>query len=178
MLQDKYLPNYHFDEKHSIDINASVSQVFPCIEHLDFSHSRIIRLLFALRGLPPSMMNTTGLEEHRFYVLERKQDDEIVIGLIGQFWKPSGNLQVFKPNEFIPFAQPGFAKTTWNFKLEILTAQSTRLETVTRIFCTDTQSKIKFSRYWFFIKPFSGLIRKEMLRALKRKVETTHAVSN
>lgn len=176
MLQDKYLPEYHFDEKHSIVIKASVSQVFPCIEHLDFSHSRIIRLLFAIRGLPPSMMNLTGLESHRFYVLERKQNDEIIIALIGQFWKPSGNLQVFKPNEFIPFAEPGFAKSTWNFKLEAITPQSTRLETVTRIYCTDEPSRKKFSRYWFFIKPFSGLIRKEMLRALKRKVEMKHAL--
>lgn len=174
MLQDKYLPAYHFHEKHSIDINASVSQIFPCIEQLDFSHSRIIRLLFALRGLPASMMNTASLEEHRFYILERKQDDEIVIGLIGQFWKPNGNLQTFKPTEFAPFAEPGFAKATWNFKLEVRTPQSTRLETVTRIYCTDEPSRRRFSRYWFFIKPFSGLIRMEMLRALKRKVKTEH----
>lgn len=176
MFQDKYLPEYHFDEKHSIVINASVSKVFPCIEDLDFSHSKVIRLLFALRGLPASMMNITGLEEHRFYTLGRKQDDEIVIGLIGQFWKPSGNLQVFKTNEFVPFKEPGFAKSTWNFKLVPLTPQSTYLETVTRIYCTDGLSRKKFSGYWFFIKPFSGLIRKEMLRALKRKAERKHAL--
>lgn len=176
MLQDKYLSEYHFDEKHSIDINATIPQVFPCIENLDFSHSKIIRILFSLRGLPPSMMNTTGLERHRFYVLEHKQDDEIIIGLIGQFWKASGNLQVFEPDEFIPFDKLGFAKATWNFRLEALTPQSTRLETITRIYCTDPRSRIKFSRYWFFIKPFSGLIRTEMLKALKRKVETIHAL--
>lgn len=176
MLQDKYLSEYHFDEKHSIDINASVSHVFPCIENLDFSHSKIIRILFALRGLPPGMMNTGGLERHRFYVLERKQDDEIVIGLIGQFWKASGNLQVFEPDEFKPFAKPGFAKATWNFRLEALTPQRTRLETITRIYCTDEVSRMRFSKYWFFIKPFSGLIRKEMLRAIKRKTEATHAL--
>ena len=176
MLQDKYLPEYHFDEKHSITIDASVSQIFPCIEHLDFSHSKIIRLLFAIRGLPPSMLNLTGLEYHRFYVLESRQNDEIIIALIGQFWKPDGNLQLFKPDEFIPFAEPGFAKSTWSFKLEALTPQSTHLETVTRIYCTDEPSRKKFSRYWFFIKPFSGLVRMEILRALKRKVKTEHAI--
>lgn len=176
MLQDKYLPEYHFDEKHSINIHASVSQVFPCIENLDFSHSRIIRLLFAVRGLPASMMNLTGLEQHRFYVLERRQNDEIIIGLIGQFWKPDGNLQLFKSNEFIPFTAPGFAKSTWNFKLKAITPQSTQLETITRIYCTDESSRKKFSLYWFFIKPFSGLVRMEILRALKQKVKMEHGL--
>ena len=48
---------------------------------------------------------------------------------------------------------------------------TTELETITRIQCTDESSRKKFSRYWFFIKPFSGIIRKEILKAVKAKSE-------
>lgn len=170
MLQDKFLPQFHYDETHQTTIEASVEKIFPTIEHLDFSQSKIIRFLFALRGMPSSMMNTDGLEKHRFFVLEKKVNQEIIIGLIGQFWKPNGNLQAFSPDEFIEFNKPGFAKATWSFSL-IANDGHTQLETVTRIQCTDEYSRRRFSWYWFFIKPFSGLVRLEILKALKRKAE-------
>lgn len=176
MLQEKYLPVYHFDETHAIRIKASTEKIYPVIETLDFSRSVIIRLLFALRGMPASMMNTRGLEEHRFYTLERVLNEEIIIGLIGQFWKSSGNLQVFKPEEFTAFSTPGFAKATWSFRLVPEATGLTKVETITRIACTDEKSIRRFSRYWFVIRPFSGLIRMEMLRAMKRKLEQLNGV--
>ncbi|MCI0751668.1 MAG: hypothetical protein L0Y35_07510 [Flammeovirgaceae bacterium] len=171
MLQDKYLPQYHFDERHTLHIHAPAEKIFPTIEHLDFRRSFIIRLLFKLRGMPSAMLTTEGLERNRFFVLERVANEEIIIGLIGQFWKPSGNLQIFKPHEFIPFDKPGFAKGSWSFRLIASTHNTVELETTTRIQCTDESSRRKFSRYWFFIKPFSGLIRKEILKAIKVKAE-------
>jgi len=49
---------------------------------------------------------------------------------------------------------------------------ATRLTTETRIKCLDEDSRSRFGWYWAFIRPFSGLIRMEMLRAIKRKAET------
>lgn len=170
MLQNKYLPEFHFDEQHSIVIHAPADRIFPCLENIDFSGSRIVRILFWLRGLPEAMLTTAGLEHHRFYVLERVVNEEIIIGLIGQFWRPSGNLQVFKPYEFVPFDSPGFAKATWNFRIEAM-AEGSRLETVTRVYCTDNSTRRKFSPYWWVVKPFSGWIRMEILKAIKRKAE-------
>jgi hypothetical protein len=45
------------------------------------------------------------------------------------------------------------------------------LTTETRIKCLDNESRRSFGFYWMFIQPFSGLIRMEMLRAIKRKAE-------
>ena len=171
MLQDKYLPHYHFNEKHDILITRSPQEIYQLIDKLDFSESKVIRLLFALRGMPARMMNKKGLEKNGIVELEKKKDDEIIIGLIGQFWRPSGNLQKFRPDEFIPFSAAGFAKASWNFQLIPESDKFTRLETETRIYCLDEKTKKSFSRYWFLIRPFSGMIRNAVLRSIKRKAE-------
>lgn len=171
MLQEKYLPQCHFTEKYSVVISQPAEEIYALVDQLDFSESIIIRMLFTLRGMPARMMNKQGLQNDRFVVLEQQQNREIIIGLIGQFWRPSGNLQKFYPHEFVLFTKPGFCKATWNFRLTSQTAKTTMLETETRIFCLDERTKKKFSGYWFFIRPFSGIIRKEILRLIKKKAE-------
>lgn len=172
VLQEKYLSSYHFAEKHSVRIKCPPEHVWPIVDQLDFSDSWIIRVLFALRGLSPGMMNVAGLQRNLFLRLEQKEGKEIIIGLIGRFWRPSGNLQQFEQQSFIPFNSPGFAKATLSFSLTPGSNGTTLLETETRIFCTDEVSHKKFLRYWFFIRPFSGIIRKEILKSVKRKSET------
>jgi len=172
VLLDKFLPQYHFSEKHSILISAQASAVSAQITNLDVSDSWIIRTLLTLRGIPKK--SSTGIEEWKkmgFVVLEHQPDQEIILGLIGQFWKISGKIQPCLSEEFTSFNNSDFAKAVWNFKIVPLNANQLRLETETRIFCPDPYVRKKFGRYWFFIKPFSGLIRIEMLKIIKRKAE-------
>ncbi len=170
MLQEKYLPIHHFSEKHSIIIQKEARDIWPIIKEGDLSGSWLIRFLFALRGMPARMTTFKGLQEGRFTQLEQKENEELIIGLIGQFWKASGNLQVFKPEEFKDWNQREFLKGTWNFQL-IQEGNAIRLETETRVQCLGDKALQKFKRYWFFIRPFSGLIRKEILRGIKKKAE-------
>ena len=170
MLQDKYLPSYHFTETYRLTVNASPSKIFPFITQLDLSGSPVIRFLFSLRGMPASMLTLHGLGKGKFQTLETIPDKEIIIGLIGRFWVPSGDLQDFKPAEFSSLELQGYAKASWDFRL-VPDGNTTVVETETRIFCCDETCRKKFSRYWFFIKPFSGLIRKEILKSIKRKAE-------
>lgn len=172
MLHEKYLPEYHFHEVHATTIKKPPQLIFPLLVTLDFSHSWLIRVLFWLRGMPRDMMNLRGLSDNRFLELERIPDREIIIGLIGQFYRPDGNLQPFEPSGFIAFQQEGFLKATWNFKLIPLDDHHTKLETETRIFCMGDPVRKKFRLYWFFIRPFSGLIRLEVLRILRKKAES------
>src|SRR5688572_29900841 len=100
MLQNKYLPVFHFAEKHSIVIHAPREKVFSLVDNLEFRQSRIIRLLFWLRGMPSSMMSLKGLSGGKFITLEIVPGEEIIIGIVGQFWRPTGELQHFNPEEF------------------------------------------------------------------------------
>lgn len=170
MLIDKYVSDFHYNETHSISVLSDRATISSLLEKFDFRDSKIIRVLFWLRGMPSSEISIRGLEKICFIELERAENDEIVIGLIGQFWKSNGNLQKFEPGEFIPFNKPNFLKAVWNFKIDE-ESDSCSLSTETRVFCTDEKSRRRFSRYWFFVKPFSGLIRMEILRAIKKAAE-------
>jgi hypothetical protein len=172
MLQHKYLPHAHVSTRHTIDINASLDQVFPIAETLNFKKSRIIYWLFRLRGIPAGRnLNFQDLEKINFIRLESIVQQEITFGLIGQFWTPTGKLKKFKPEEFTAYNLPGYAKATWSFYFTKLNDFQTRIQTETRIFCPTAGTKRKFDFYWILIKPFSSLIRREILRAFKIQSE-------
>jgi hypothetical protein len=48
---------------------------------------------------------------------------------------------------------------------------ATTLSTETRILCTDDRNRRRFRRYWAVVRPFSGLIRIELLRIVRREAE-------
>lgn len=171
-LHEKYLPVYDFSERHRLDIKAPTEVVANCVEAASFSDSFLIKLLTRLRGMPRTQGGIESVTRMGFVLLERDAGREVILGLIGQFWKPSGNIiRVGSAVDFERFNEDSFLKATWNFAVRETTMDSSVLETETRIQCLGTYAKRKFSRYWFFIRPFSGLIRMEMLRSIRRKAE-------
>ncbi|MGH9649109.1 MAG: hypothetical protein ACRD3I_01435, partial [Terriglobales bacterium] len=65
----------------------------------------------------------------------------------------------------------GYAKAMWNFTVERAEEGVTRLATETRVVTYGSSARRKFRAYWLVVGPFSGLIRKEMLRLVKRNAE-------
>lgn len=182
MLIDEYLPAYDVTEQHYLDIQAPVEKIYAAAYELDMSRSRWIRGLFLLRGLPAFLfsrqqrghglgLHMAGLLKSGFVFLGEMPPQELVLGLVGKFWTTSGCPQRLDAAGFQNFTTPGFAKAVWNFSLERRAAQVTRLHTETRVLCLDAVSRRRFRFYWFFIRPFSGLVRMEILRALKRNAE-------
>lgn len=167
-LHERYLPNFTFREVHRITIAAPPEKVYHQVRHFEFKDLLVVRILFFLRGIPSRMMSLQGLDREKFRLLEEQLNHELIIGLIGQFWKPDGNLQQFEPAAFVTFQDDNFLKATWNFRLEPANG-NTILETETRIYCPDERTRKKFRRYWFVVRPFSGWIRMEMLKAIRRK---------
>ena len=106
-----------------------------------------------------------------FVLLEERPNRELLLGLVGQFWKLSGNLRRLKPDAFKAFNKAGYAKTAWNFTLTENLDGTVQLETETRVACMDPASRRRFRIYWTFIGPFSALIRRDALRALKKRSE-------
>lgn len=176
MLQDKYLPEYYVSKTENVEINASVDQVYSLVEELDFSGSKVIYWLFRLRGIPvPEGMSLRGLEKMGFIRLEAIKNSEIILGLVGQFWTPSGKMRQFTPEEFTSLDDPEFAKATWSFQVSHVSNAVTRLSTETRVFCPTPAVRRKFGFYWSLIGPFSSWTRREMLKALKKRVGETES---
>jgi hypothetical protein len=140
--------------------------------------------LFWLRGLPALLspnsepegtpdLTLEGLLQSGFILLAENPPHELVFGTVGQFWTPTGESDDVPDVDaagFQDFDQPGYAKAAANFSLVQQSDGVTRLATETRVRCPDEASRKKFRLYWTLIGPFSGLIRKEMLRLVKREV--------
>lgn len=179
MMIDRFLPQYQVSSRHRTLVRAPAQQVYQALFAIDPYDSWPTKILFALRGLPnlfrrrrqprPKVTLEQAMQTG-FILLGQEPDREVLLGLVGQFWKPSGGLQRLDTDGFAAFAAPGFAKAVWSFAL-IPLENGTMVETQTRVYCTDEGSLRRFRAYWALVGPFSGLIRMELLRLLRRYVE-------
>ena len=172
MLIDEFLPTYDFVETHDIKISASSETVFGVMDEVDLCESPLVRALFFLRGLPNVKLRLRDLKKSKFEILGVEKNKELLLGLAGKFWTPRGEMQDVNADNFREFDKKGFAKAVWNFSVDA-NGGETRLTTETRVRCLDDASRRSFGFYWTFIQPFSGLIRREMLKIVKKKAETS-----
>jgi len=169
MLIDKYLEHPHFAERHKIEIQATPQVIFPAIRAVDFSRSKVIRLLFTLRGLPRRMCSLQGLIDAGFTLLEERADEEIVVGLL--FRLPTFWPKQVSPDEFRRFDEPGHVKAVMTFYISAGDGRASLLSTESRVYCTSAGAKLMFMPYWLLISRFSGLIRIMMLRLIRDEAE-------
>ncbi len=170
MLIDEFLPKYDFIETHDIVIRASAEKIFGVMDEVDLCESPLIRALFFLRGLPNAKLRLKDLKKSKFEILGVEKNRELLLGLAGKFWTRRGEMQDVNADNFREFNKKGFAKAVWNFSIDG-SENETRLTTETRVCCLDDASRRNFCFYWTFIQPFSGLIRREMLKVVKKKAE-------
>lgn len=182
MLIDEFLPCYEFVEHHHVDIAAPPDQVYAKLRSVDLARSPIVRALFSLRGLPALLTRDRGraprpaltidsLLQAGFVLLGEAPPHELVLGTVGRFWTPAGSPRPVAAEDFTGFHEAGYAKAAWNFLLTQRPDGTTRLSTETRVHCTDAASRRRFRTYWTPIRPFSGLIRMQILRTIKRAAQ-------
>jgi hypothetical protein len=117
-----------------------------------------VRGLLLARGLGPRKSGESVLSTMvpRSTVLEDIPGEGIILTLSGQFWRLRGRGAEEPATAVIDFrSQPG------------------SLTTETRVHVPDPESRRKFARYWRVVRPFSGLIRVLVLRAAKRRAESS-----
>ncbi|HEV2126352.1 MAG TPA: hypothetical protein VGW38_26645 [Chloroflexota bacterium] len=213
MLMDTMLPAYQFNEVHTIQIGASPADVMAAIQSVRAREIPGFVLLMGLRSLPLLLrrrLRETGtsrrgvpadvpreraiLEEMQnggFVLLGNDADRELMIGVIGQFWRPTGVvvLGVTSVEAFRAFSDPRYAKAVMNFQIIVRVSAESRLDrhtataaapvadlgvllrTETRISVGDPRARRRFALYWRLIQPGSGLIRRMWLLAIKRRAE-------
>ena len=170
MTIDELLPRFDFSEYHSIHIRATPERIYDVIRHGRFAVPPLMRLLISLRGLGCTAPRTFSLDAIRargFHLLAEDPPRELVLGVEGPFWKPSCKLRTIDAATFREPVPNGVARGAWNFAVR---ADGT-VSTETRVLCAD-DARRKFAAYWFFVRPFSGVIRIMMLRAIRERVES------
>jgi hypothetical protein len=170
MLIDKYLPAHDFNEFHCVELNSPAKNIYQKMLSCDFSKSYLIKFFFRLRGIPKNLFNIDHLTKMGFIKLDEEPGTEILYGMITDSpifnsCKPS-----FSPDYFIRNSDPSIIKAVINFQIQDQGNLKHTISTETRVWCGNKQLKSKFTYYWFFVKPFSQLIRKSMLRQMKQQI--------
>lgn len=182
MRLDEFMPLWHFSEFHQTLVAAEPEAVYEAARRVDLGSSPVVKPLLFLRELPmrlfvrgferPGLRGT--LDEMLALGFIQLADDppqEYVFGLAGRFWVLSPELHRLTPHEFTAFDQPGQAKVAANLLVTPLGQSTCRLSTETRVQCLDSKAMRQFRRYWLMIRLFSGFIRLEWLRFIKREAE-------
>jgi hypothetical protein len=167
MLLDDVLPEWHFRERHRRHVSAEPERVFAAVRELTLAETPVAAVLVRLRGMGPERDRPIFDEMRRvgFEVEAEEPGRELAFAAIGQPWKVRGG-ERRRGVDFRTFAEPGFAKMAFNFRLD-----GSTLFTETRVLLTDERSRRAFRRYWLVIRPFSGLIRRAWLHAIARRAE-------
>ncbi len=169
-LIDKYLPKYTFNEVHEIVVNSPIVNVYQVAKDFDLSKSKTITFLFRIRGLPVKRLNLQSfIDDIGFTNLEENFPYESLVG----FWARGKITKIPSYEDFSNNAISPWLKVVWNFQFEKLEKNKTKVSTETRVLCVAPVTKFTFGLYWSIIKPFSGLIRKKMLKIIKENSEAT-----
>jgi hypothetical protein len=181
---DALLPRYGFSERHARVIRREPRAVYDAFTALTLGELPVSRRLFAVRSLParlvgrrglPSRLNVPLLEQFLdlgFVLLVDVPGEELAAGVIGQMWRRGGRTVIPSDGEaFVAFAEPGFVKVALTFRFIDQADGTTLAETETRVAATDPTARRGFGRYWWLIRGFSGLIRRDWLRATARRAE-------
>jgi hypothetical protein len=178
MLLDEWLPQAHYRERHVIDVHAEPQEIFRAVRDVTPAEMRLFVVLMGLRSLPARLAGTVhdrplsrpllqSATRLGFLELDEQPGSEVVFGVAGRFWRPVGNVCTdVTVTSFKAFRRPGHAKAAINFRLD-----GEQLSTETRIFASDASARRWFGAYWLFVHPGSALIRREWLRAIRRRAE-------
>ncbi|WP_369137927.1 hypothetical protein [Modestobacter versicolor] len=182
---DELLPHPDVTERHERLVHAAPRAVEAAFRELTLRDVPAVALLAAVRSLPRLVTGAGRAAADRplldhalaagFTVLHEVPGEEVVLGLVGRFWRPTGG--VLRPRGrdwFLDFAEPGYAKGAMSITL---TAEDggTRVVTETWVRSTDAGARQAFARYWTVVSPFSGLIRRLLLRAVAARAEARPA---
>jgi hypothetical protein len=177
-LIDEFLPHHDFSAAYEICIHAPAAVVYERLLLTDFNASWIVRLLMSLRTgkriprhRPPGDLRRM-FDGSGFVVLAEAPGAELVLGVAGRFWRPDGGRCLdLRASDFVGFSRCSEAKAAWNFRLREESRQGIVLSTETRIKCFGRAALWKFRMYWALIAPFSGVIRKAILKQVKAEAE-------
>ncbi len=186
MILDEFVPEFAFRERHSIQIEAPPGRVFEVLTNLTPAQVPFSRFLMGIRALPAILIQREPYggndrtpflrkpERFGFILLGEEPEREIVVGVVGRFWRPTGGIcrELTSPLEFTGFHTPGYVKAGWNFVIE-KRESSCVLRTETRISPTDAAARLRFGFYWTIVRPGSGILRRAILRTVKRLAEKT-----
>lgn len=191
------MPTYDVVERHRTIVRATPEAVYAALRDADLAGGPLASTLMTIRLVPAFVIallrsprravlelrergvrrrdggkvRLADFERRGFRVVAERPPEELVIGLLGKFWTPRGGLcATVSVDDFRSGPPSGLALAGWNFTTRRRPDGVTELATETRVWCA-ADVRANFRAYWLVVRPGSGLIRREMLGAIRREAE-------
>ncbi len=167
-------------------VSAPVGVTFAAARSLDLLEVQtpLLTASFWVRGLPAKLLGRPDpapaerltlegdLGLPGWMLLDESPGREIVFGAVGVFWTPTirWNLDV-APDAFAAFDEPGWGKIACSYSTRPYGERRTLLTYECRTLTTDDDSRRRFDRYWWLIRPFVRHIMNATVRTIAAHAE-------
>ena len=196
-LINQQVPRYDYRDAYQVVVMAPTDTVWSAVMQLDFLKLPLIRALFAIRELSARTWRrlTSGPEMPAapyarladltalgaFTVVAERSGREIVLGAVGQPWRPDYAPSPIAPHTFAAFDTPGFAKIAWSWMVKPIGSGQTLLVVEWRTQLTNAEARSHFRQYWTIVSRGVRLLARLALARIKsdceRKPRTTFAIT-
>ncbi|HEX2132881.1 MAG TPA: hypothetical protein VHH15_15130 [Actinophytocola sp.] len=174
-LLEQVLPHYEQREYHETRLATTPERAWAALDDLRIRDLPMSMFLTRLRGGPSAWFGRVlgtdrrALDSVAPRELVADPPRELVLGDIACYTAtrpdrpeiPRGDLAMFQS-----FTDPGWSKVAMNFRF-LEDGDGTVLSTETRVQATDDATRRAFRRYWLLVRAGSGLIRHDILRAVR-----------
>jgi hypothetical protein len=172
VLVDEFLPVFDVSDEVATVVAADSQTIWDALmdaDLIDVGRQRpLVALLGAVRVLPDlvwqrlhgehppaaperlTLRDTTKLPMRGggWVLLAERPPEEIVLGLVGKFWRPVIEFAHVEAEAFKDWTEPGFAKTIYALGTRRLDDDRTMLWATMRTASTDEHARTWFRRYW------------------------------
>jgi hypothetical protein len=182
MNLDDVVPDPHYRMCHSRVVRAPLTVVWDELNRVPMSALPLGRALEGVRLLParfagrkhPPLAGRTFLDVTPIPVLFSESPHLVISAGLSQAWRLLGGSTppLLDATGLRNWTDAGWIKVGMEFRLESAPTGNL-LSTETRILATDPRTRRAFAAYWFIIRPGSGAIRREVLRIVAHRAESS-----
>jgi hypothetical protein len=172
-------------------VDATPAATFAAAKALDLLEVRtpLLTASFWVRGLPAKLLGRAepkplgpltlagDLGLPGWMKLGERPGREIAFGAVGDFWHPviRWNHDV-SPARFPTFDEPGWGKIACSYSVAVYGRRSL-LTYECRTTITDDESRARFSRYWWLVRPFVQHVMNATVRTIAARLRLRDGVA-
>jgi len=175
---DQILPEYQFWERHTARVHARPEQVMQAVRQSTFADLKSLNTLLKIRAAALRIHESGQLpQDKRMFdafsapgMLQDSSEHETLICWIASM-RAKGLAPVRTLQEFADYTEQSAIKMAFNFTAEDAGGGWSTLTTETRVLALSESNRRGMARYWRFIVPGSGLLRREWLDGIRKRAE-------
>jgi hypothetical protein len=176
MTIDDLLPAWDWRSAHATRAAAPPQRAAAAVRAIGGRDLPVTGALMRLRALGRRAFDDRPIVEAMsaigLAVLVDEERALLLGGVLAPWRLRGGHLPVTCAEDLRAFAAPGWVRVAAAFTVAG-DGDGSRVATETRIAATDAVARRRFGRYWRVIGPFSGITRREMLAAVRRRAEAS-----